>query len=651
MPGLFLMPREADCGTLRKYTTTHEDHEENHAKVDHTLSPRLLRLQRNFAKAAALSAATNLSCHIAGVDNSSMEMTLRDLLTDKSIRRLAGPQYYARGQNYVSDEQASILEADDEHVEAAIQGTLRYRVTIRVEKGAIVYSCTCPIGRQGEFCKHCVATALTWRAKYRESASRKNGKSKRLSYLDAVKTLREDTKENILDLVLAWAKENDWVEKRILLYASRRVGPEYTFVAVKRAFDDALDYTDYIPYAEAAGWAKSLHSVIDAMERVLEDGHATTAMQLCEHGISALDAFTEMVDDSDGHLCDLLDRLATLHLSACRKAKPDPIDLARRLLDWELHNNLDMLLGAAVTYQKVLGKKGLAAYRKLAETAWSKVPIRGPGDPSSRFGDDFRITYIMEALAKSFGGLQERISIMSRDLSSSYGYLRIAQVFQEVGDFDAAMQWAEDGRKAFPVRTDVRLRKFLAEVYHQRNRHDDALELIWEEFVEHPYLNTYEQLQTHAERANAWTLWRERALQYLRKYIRSQSNNAWWNKAESHSTLVEIFLYEKNPDQAWHEATTGGCSDRLWLEVATHREINHPSDAAAVYLRVAKDSIARGGGRYEEAVALLVNAATAMKRAGMEASFSTELNRISTVHRAKRNFTKLIEKKRKELLL
>ena len=64
------------------------------------------------------------------------------------------------------------------------------------------------------------------------------------------------------------------------------------------------------------------------------------------------------VDDSDGHLGDILRRLQDIHLDACKKAKPDPDALARRLFDWELRTDWNTFFGAADTDAAVLGKLG-----------------------------------------------------------------------------------------------------------------------------------------------------------------------------------------------------------------------------------------------------------------------------------------------------
>jgi hypothetical protein len=44
------------------------------------------------------------------------------------------------------------------------------------------------------------------------------------------------------------------------------------------------------------------------------------------------------------------------------------------------------------------------------------------------------------------------------------------------------------GLRAFPERTDRRLREVAVEEHHRAGRHDDAMRLVWAEFCERPFL-------------------------------------------------------------------------------------------------------------------------------------------------------------------
>jgi uncharacterized Zn finger protein len=265
----------------------------------------------------------------------------------------------------------------------------------------------------------------------------------------------------------------------------------------------------------------------------------------------------------------------------------------------------------------------------------------------------------MESLARASCDVEELAAVMSRDLSHAFDYLRIAEVYREAGRKDDALLWAEKGLKAFPERTDGRLREFAAEEYHRRRRHEDAMRLMWAEFSERPYLHAYKTLERHAKKARSWPKWRDRALAEIRGGIAKakeeslgRARDRWFASKDDHSELVEIFLYERDTDAAWREAQEGGCSDGLWLQLAAAREKDHPADAAPIYLRQAEAAVTdTRNGRYDDSVELLVKAAAVMKRMDRNAEFVQHLEALRAKYKIKRNFIKLLEQKRKSLYL
>lgn len=581
-------------------------------------------------------------------------------MNDAVIRRLAGAQSYQRGVDYFSHGHVESLEDRGDTIRAVVRGNQDYTVTLTAGDGVLDYSCDCPMGSDGAFCKHCVAAALAWLNRdavpVKQSARRK---TKELTLSDAGKSLRDEDKETLVRMVLDWAKDDDRLHERLILYAARRSGPDTGAAAVRRAFERAVRVHDFVHYREAGGWARGVDDAIDSIEQLLKDGQAAGVIELCESALQSLLSAIEAVDDSDGHFGMLRDRLQDIHYRACQEARPDPVDLAKRLFQWELHSDFDVFYGAAAQYAKILGAKGMKVYRELAESEWAKVPARTAKHERSEFGQHFRITHIMESLAQASGNFEELVAVMNRDLSSAYSYLKIAEVYREAGQHDDALLWAEKGLKAFPERTDARLREFAAEEYHRRHRHDHAMMLMWAEFSERPFLETYKTLEKHAKKAGTWPEWRERALGEIRLRIakarekaRGQTRPRWMQADDNHSVLVEIFLYEGKDEDAWREAGIGGCSDSLWLRLAAKREKEHPEDAAPIYLKYAEAGVAATtNGRYEDPVSLLAKAAAVMKRMDRSAEFVRHLEALRAKYKIKRNFIKLVEQKRKALYL
>jgi uncharacterized Zn finger protein len=581
-------------------------------------------------------------------------------MNDAVLRRLAADRSYQRGRDYYAHGQVESLEADSGSVRALVRGTHDYTVTLSADEGILDYSCDCPQGADGAFCKHCVATALAWLNRDAPPKKRKaGGKVKAPTLADAAKILQAEDKETLVRMVIDWANKDAWLRESLLQYAARRSGPESGVAAAARAFDRAVRVGDFIHYREASGWAGDVGDAIDNIAQLLEDGQAAAVIELCETALGKLVTAAGAIDDSNGHLSTLRDRLQDIHFRACQQAKPDPVALARRLLHWELHGELDVFFGAAERYVKILGAKGLKEYRRIAEAEWEKVPARTANDKRSEWSKYFGITHVMESLARASGDVDELVAVLSRDLSHGYHYLRIAEVYREARQYDQALLWAEKGLKAFPEHTDGRLREFAAEEYHRRRRHDEAMNLMWAEFLESPCLHTYQTLERHAKKARNRPEWRDRALAEVRARIAkakeesvSRVRNCWEKPDDDHSRLVEIFLYERDTEAAWREAQEGGCSDGLWLQLAAAREKDHPADTAPIYLKQAEEGVAsEHNGRYDDPVELLGKAAAVMKRIGRSAEFVQKLEQLLVKYKIKRNFIKLVEQKRKSLYL
>jgi uncharacterized Zn finger protein len=574
---------------------------------------------------------------------------------------LADARSFERGEAYFATGRVRALAEHEGQVTAKVRGTREYIVKLWADGDHVGYSCTCPIGADGAFCKHGVAAGLACLGD--ASGSGKHGKAPKpaVTMEDVRAYLERQDKATVVGLIMERAMDDDRLRERLLMKTARKGPKGLDLVTFRRAIDSAVSTGDFVDYRSAYDYARGIEEVIDSVAELLKEGYAAEVIELSEHALAAVEDAIGSVDDSDGHMGGILGRLQELHHAACKKAKPDPEELAKRLFAWEMRTEWDTFYGAAETYARVLGKKGLTVYRTLAEAEWARVPALGPGkDDADRYGRRFRITHIMETLAQLSGDLEALVAVKSRDLSHAYSYLQIAEVYKQARRFDQALEWAERGVKAFPDRTDSRLRDFLAEEYHRRRRHDEAMALMWAEFTESPCLADYQKLKKHADRLpiapNAtqagivgWPLWREKALALLcgalAKAKKETLKDPWgWAPRADHSELVRIFLWEKDDEAAWREASEVGCSDDLWLELAARRQKDHPEDALQVYKGQIDPTVnQKNNDAYREAVELLRKVRDLMTRLGREAEFACYLDTVRVAHKAKRNFMKLIE--------
>ncbi|MHB8412077.1 MAG: DUF6880 family protein [Candidatus Acidiferrales bacterium] len=583
-----------------------------------------------------------------------MSKALTDLVNEATLEELAGERAFERGADYFADGQVVGLKEENGTITARVRGTYYYRVKLWAEDEELASECNCPVGQDGVFCKHCVAAGLAWLDRRKQTGGVTRRQTKRDMSDEEIRAyLMAQDKTALIELLMGHADWDSDLRDRLALMTAEKGGKQPDLAAFCAAIDKAIRHRSFVDYGRMPEYARGIEAVVDSLDNLLKRGHGEVR-ELTERALKQMESAMDHVDDSDGFMGGILERLQELHLSACRAAKPDPSALAKFLFEWEASSDWEIFLGAAEKYADILGKAGLAQYRKLTEGKWANVPALAPGEKDPEpYGGRWRITYIMETLARQEGDIEGLVAVKSRDLSEAISFLEIAQIYKAAGNDDAALEWAERGARAFPANTDGQLRKFLIDEYQRRKRHDEAIAIAWTSFREHAGLDSYQGLNHSALCAKQWPEWREKALALLREEIAAQRKqipkNEWGPPTRAdHSELVEIYLWEGDVETAWNEAKNGGCHDALWFRLAEAREKDHPEDAIAVYTKQLKLTLQYAQqSAYEEAVEILGKIRKLMVRIGKEPEFVSLVKSIRAQYKPRRNFMKLLDAERR----
>lgn len=487
---------------------------------------------------------------------------------------------------------------------------------------------------------------MAWRGKQPDRTDRR--RNTREVTDDEIRThLLGLDKRALVDLALEHAGWNPEFHDQLVLIVAGKGEGSPDLAVFRAAIDKAIRHRGFVDYRRMPEYARGIEAVIDSLEALRKRNYAKAVKELAERALQRMESAMDDVDDSDGYMGGILDRLQDLHLTACRMGNPDPRELAKFLFEWEISSDWEIFLGAAETYADVLGEVGMAEYSRLAEARWANVPALAPGNKDvERNGRRWRISRIMETLAKQSGNVEALVAVKSRDLSSALKFLEITEIYKSAGKDDLALEWAERGARAFPERTDGRLREFLIKEYHHRKRHKDAIAIAWSSFRERPDLDNYVNLHKTATRPGQWSEWRETALAFLRDEIATASKRQaklGWGRPD-HSRLVDIFLWEGNVEAAWTEAKSGGCHDGLWLRLAKARETDHPKDAISVYVAQLDRTLQPAQHQaYEAAVSILRKIQQLKSRLGRELEFVELVRSVREQYRARRNLMKLLD--------
>ena len=589
-------------------------------------------------------------------------MEIQDKLTRAALRDVAGPVYFSRGEEYFGMGAVRSLREADGAIHATVIGTRPYETSLWIEGEAIKGYCSCPLGRDREFCKHLAATGLAYIEREKRGA-REGGAGPPISPKEMEAYLSEQPVSDLVRIIMEEADHDEnfyaLLRLRAAADAARPNIPE-----MKRVLQQTMSIRDFVFWKDTHDCTHRIEQVLHRLRAMLGAENAADVAGLVEYAMDLWEANADSVDDSDGSMGMIRDDLHELHLEACRTARPDPVQLAERLALRAINSEWEMFTDSYRTYSDVLGKKGRARYREIVEAEWKKLPRLEPGSKDvERYGQRSTLEPMMLAFAEEAGDLDAVVSVLSRDLSHSHRYLRIAARCREARSFALARGWAEKGLAASAEAPDSRLRTFLADEYVRARRPDDAMGMIWANFAQEPSLNVYQDLNRYARKLKCWESWRKKALQHVRDTINdrkaelerlhsddsanSRTASRWCSpRRPDHSLLVAILLWEGREEEAWMEAKTGGCSEQHWLDLARRREKQHPEEAIEIYRRQVVPLIEQANNAaYQRAVAFLGRIHGLAQSVGREKQLRGWLMQLKTEYRRKRNFIKYVERK------
>ncbi len=578
-------------------------------------------------------------------------VTLSDILDEDLLLNLAGDRFFERGVHYFEGGRVYSLAQYDEHIAAEVQGRETYQVHLWLQDNDLMSRCTCPMGEDGWFCKHCVAVGLAWIAEpppYRPEA---DAPARGDTTMEDVRDyLARQERETLVRLIIEKAMEDAHWREQLLLKAAAHHAGGVDINTFRRALRNAIAIGDFVDYYAAGGYADEVQSAIDGLEDLLDAGYASDVVELSEEAIVLLEDAIGSVDDSDGYLTPIIDQVQDLHYHACEVARPNPHALAERLFHIELESGFGFFYNALASYADILGEEGQETYRQLVNAEWEKLPAIGPEEYRSFDYRRSKLNRMKEALVAATGNREELAAAIAKDLSEPSRYLQIAKLYQNAGETETAIAWAERGLDAFKGSYFTgQLGEFLIAAYEEQGRFDDALALVWEDFSRSPSLHLYQKLKQQVEKAHDWSQWREKALARVREVPHHSYPPSYPGtfRQAGHSLLVEIFLWEGNVEQAWQEAKAGGCSQNQWMKLADIRAAEHPEDALGVYQPAIEPLIEQTNNEaYRQAIHLLIKVKDLMARLDREAEFDDFLAKLSTTYKRKRNFIKFLKQAR-----
>ncbi|WP_026285452.1 SWIM zinc finger domain-containing protein [Thiomonas sp. FB-6] len=592
----------------------------------------------------------------------SRQSSLRKLLTAEAIAKLVDEKTLARGADYFERGAVTLVDVLPGEVVAEVLGMDSYDVRLYADaKGRLGYECSCPMGHDGVFCKHLVATALAWfgqgeivaadsavRGQEQPTAKKPRAKGRPHTQAEVIQSFLQGKDEHELRaLLLEASQQSKPLRDKLLLMARTSGGAD--LASLKDAVRHATRTSGFMGGHESARYARQLEDLAEMLSARIPDGDKGL-VEVIELAIKKAERALLHIDDSNGYVMPAILGLQRVHLKACTALRPDPLKLALRLFAYQQEGEWDVFHAVLPQYLDALGPLGLQRYEQFLRERWEPLPTLTAADAGAPWDTKrFRVEAAMEAFARTTGEVSFIAHVLKKNLSSPMRYLMLAQLYFEHDMPDDALHFGMEGLDAF--KHEHRTKELAAmAVALQLNAGDkDAAQAVaWAQFAARPGAAAFYELIAVAEQLGRRRELEKQALWKFEELMRAaeaapESPNIW--QAGPRSELLAIAIREGQSGRAWELYAGGKTAVQLWQPLAELRAKTHPQDALALYRKLLPMRVQEGAPKARYDAAFEVVKAMREVYAGLDQlhKFQEQLAGWKVAWGNKRNFMKLLD--------
>ncbi|HIJ95642.1 MAG TPA: hypothetical protein HPP94_07885 [Desulfuromonadales bacterium] len=216
---------------------------------------------------------------------------IKELITPKNLRALAGLRSFMRGEEYFDEGAVGPVSEKGGVISAKVHGTRTYDVRLKVTQGKneqakLDYTCTCPVGQDGDFCKHCVALGLAWLEKTADieiaefSEPSASTTTKKISDDDIRSWLESQDTKTILDMLMVQVTTDGRLREELVLKITKEKAVGIDLNAYRKGLRSAFHTSGFVDYYNMGDFADGINNALDSLDRLFEEGFAAETMQL-----------------------------------------------------------------------------------------------------------------------------------------------------------------------------------------------------------------------------------------------------------------------------------------------------------------------------------------------------------------------------------
>ncbi|WP_300273720.1 hypothetical protein [Halomonas sp.] len=560
------------------------------------------------------------------------------LLADEPLVRLAGEAAFERGVAYYRQGQVLGWNRQGNTLTAQVAGSESYRVTLRLNPRGLEGGCDCPASEGIDFCKHCVATALAYRAEQEEQQRLMAGgeRGRLLAYLQQL------DKASLVE-ALAELIEEDPVRRHQWSLRADAVLGVLDHKALKKRITAAFPLKRNLHrYGQVRPYFAKAEAVVDQLAEQAPQLPPDTCLTLVEYALSRLARALETIDDSGGFRFHCEETLQRLHVQTVQRLDWPGEKLAAHLYEIAFGDSHDFYPKIPDAYTEALGSKGMEAYLALLQQVWDALPSL---TAEAQWSEQFRYRRLREPLlkrAEAHGDVATILALHQKSATGVQDYLKIAELCIAHDAWDQVELWLARAAKAddkrYPHWRHERERLSIRLLLY-RGEAEKAAERQWRIYQQTQQLEDYRHLLALADEHALTTDYRQRVHDWLKEQVDQAPEAPWGYAPKVVNTLLEIYLYENRLEEALAFSSVRPVAAGLLLKLA--QQLGNPDQSLPLYLRLARSEVRNTDNRsYRSAIAQLRELHGTLETLEQHRAFAAALEELRAEFRQKRNFIK-----------
>lgn len=335
---------------------------------------------------------------------------------------------------------------------------------------------------------------------------------------------------------------------------------------------------------------RQMHQGVDILEAAVDTADPPEVFTVTQRALSSALKVIMRADDSSGIIGDACRRLLALHPKVAATARVPAGKLVEWMMKFQFDGVVDFFEIDPVAYAPALGEAGLASYRERlrgVENGLGPRPQEAEKWSSTHSHEWFTLDWNAERLAVLDRDVEAIIRTHAKDRRVAAWLEHTAQAFEEIGDIDRAIDWAQQATEFDDGHQSLAAGDYWGRLLEEHSP-GEALAARLAVFRRWPSATTADRLQRVAG-----AFWPEHRQDVLRVLEATPSEAVTFAMC----TLEDVEL-------AWHLAETLDLQDGdVWSRLLKAYDKIDPAATLPVHAGLVKGQLEGTGPRYYRAAA------------------------------------------------